>query len=360
MVTVGIYSGTSSDSIDNISPLLEFWADTLENYELELFGSTAVPDSLLEEYRYVKMTDLSDDLPEKILRGYQYATKYIVERDPDLMIQCWKYTTHALGVALAGRQYDVPTLGRFTGDTFNEYAGFDGLEQIGVFALNNLFGRVPLRLFDGMIALGPNGKSQLVSHGMRSDDVTILPPPAPADGQFSPPESVSPHRDELGIPEEKEVFLYVGRMIDQKGMEFLRETLTLLPSLDDYLVLLVGSGPYQSTFDREFDDDHVRAVGRVPHDEIDTYYKAADCYLHPSPYEGVPLVILEALACGTPVLAREAGDIGFVTDNITRTPEEMAAAIRERNYSYDWKHRELFESPAQRERLESIIKKYAN
>jgi len=79
--------------------------------------------------------------------------------------------------------------------------------------------------------------------------------------------------------------MYVGRMTSQKAMEFLRDAIPELPSLDEYLFLLVGSGPYQFVFEQEFDAQHVRAIGRVPHEEIDRYYKAADCYIHPSPYE---------------------------------------------------------------------------
>lgn len=355
MVKVGIYLGTSSDPTENITPVLESWCSALANYDLEVFGSASPPESLQNRCRYVGMEPLSDDLPQKILRGYQYTKKYIRENDPDVIIQLWKYATHAPGVALAGQQYQIPTVGRFTGDTFNEFHGTNFPRSIGVFGLNNIITRVPLHLLDKTIALGPYGKDELVSRGMSSEDVAIIPPPAPTDTQFSLSESKESLREDLGIPHDQEVILYVGRMTDQKGMEFLQEAISALPSLNDYLFLLIGSGPYQYVFNQEFDDDDVRAIGRISHREIDKYYKMADCYVHPSPYEGIPLVILEALSCGTSVLARPAGDIGFVSDNITHTPQEMAADIYNNNYDNNWNNKELFKLDKQQERLTSII-----
>lgn len=354
---VGIYIGTDSDPAGNVAPVLRSWKRALTgtNTNIELYGASTLPESLRNSYKYIRQNQRSDQLPQKIFRGYQYTCDYIKNHNPDAVMQIWKYATHSPGVALAGKRLGVPTVGRFTGDTFNEYRGLPFPKQVGVFGLNNINGRLPLHFFDKLISLGPYGRSELSSRGVSEDDIHIIPPPVPSEERFSPPESTGRYREDLGIPREKTVFLYVGRMTSLKGMEFLRETISKLSSPEDFHFLLIGSGPYQSVFTDEFNDDIVHSIGRVNYNEIDKYYKLADCYIQPSPYEGLPLVILEALSCGTPVLARPAGDIPFVTENLAENPNEMVSLMLENDYTYEWKNRELFEPSKQQALLIQLL-----
>jgi glycosyltransferase involved in cell wall biosynthesis len=53
---------------------------------------------------------------------------------------------------------------------------------------------------------------------------------------------------------------------------------------------------------------NVKILGRVDHDTIADYYRAADLLVHPTLIDGLPNVLLEAAACGTPSVARDVGD----------------------------------------------------
>lgn len=113
-------------------------------------------------------------------------------------------------------------------------------------------------------------------------------------------------RDALGL--RGRTLLCVGNLLRSKGQDIVIEALTELPEAD---LLLVGEGPDRGRFEslaRSLDVAHrVRFVGGVPQEELARYYSAADILVHASMREGCPNVLLEAMACGTPVVASSVG-----------------------------------------------------
>jgi glycosyltransferase involved in cell wall biosynthesis len=98
---------------------------------------------------------------------------------------------------------------------------------------------------------------------------------------------------DLGLP--RPVWLYVGRVSYEKNLdEFLR-----LPLPGSKVVY--GTGPLLAQYRRAYPDVHWRGV--VPRSELPFIYSAADCFVFPGRSETFGLVMLEALACGTPVAA---------------------------------------------------------
>jgi len=189
-----------------------------------------------------------------------------------------------------------------------------------------------------------------------SGDTIIVPPALDNEGRFHPIDNAREIRDELGLPSDRRIALYVGRISEKKGMPFLMSVVEKL--LDsDILFLVVGEGPEREKLGSFFDDSVLRTVGHVPYSDIDMYYKASDLYLHPSAYEGVPLVILEALECGVPVVARRAGDVEFITPNVFDDPGEMAVVIRQGSWEDRWLNREYFDPSFQQNQLTNTIQK---
>jgi glycosyltransferase involved in cell wall biosynthesis len=80
--------------------------------------------------------------------------------------------------------------------------------------------------------------------------------------------------------------------------------------------LIAGEGPERASLvalaHRLRVDSRVRFLGLVAHDEIAMVYNAADILILASAREGMPNVVLEALACGTPVVATDVGGVGEV------------------------------------------------
>ncbi|MBC7502257.1 MAG: glycosyltransferase family 4 protein [Herminiimonas sp.] len=106
--------------------------------------------------------------------------------------------------------------------------------------------------------------------------------------------------------------LSVGQLIAHKGQGLIIEALSLLP---DTRLLLAGIGPDRAQLEaqaRHFGvHDRVRFLGAVPHAELRNYYGAADALVLASSREGWANVLLESMACGTPVIA----------SNVWGTPE---------------------------------------
>jgi len=173
-------------------------------------------------------------------------------------------------------------------------------------------------------------------------------------GRFCPVNDVEKYRSNLRLPPNERVVLFVGRLTKMKGMEFARSVIQRTSSNSDITYVFVGEGPYKDKLRDEFDDNILRMPGHVSYSKIDKYYKSADIYMHPSPHEGIPLSILEALDCEVPVVAREAGDVRFVTSNTVTTPEQMAELILTDNLEPIWLNKDKFTEAYQREKLNEV------
>lgn len=119
--------------------------------------------------------------------------------------------------------------------------------------------------------------------------------------------------------------LFVSRLIERKGLQFV---IPQLPSLRDELeargkglrLTIVGDGPYRDTLEKIAKDngvyDVIDFVGQKDKDQIVPYYQDADVFILPSKKEGMPNVVLEAMACGLPIVMTPCqGSKELVADN---------------------------------------------
>ncbi|MFN3438996.1 MAG: glycosyltransferase family 4 protein [Acidovorax sp.] len=123
-------------------------------------------------------------------------------------------------------------------------------------------------------------------------------------------------RQQLGLPAKGLVLVSVGHLVEVKGHHLVIELLTRLPSAR---LVIVGSGPWlerlQSLAQSLGVQDRVTFAGLQPNDRLKTYYSAADALVLASSREGWANVLLEAMACGTPVVATR----------VNGTPEVVAS-----------------------------------
>lgn len=173
-------------------------------------------------------------------------------------------------------------------------------------------------------------------------------------------------RRQLSLGDRK-VMLFVGRIERLKGVDKIVEALPHLADIQPELVIVGedGNRPGEVEVLKKLAQElkvtqSVHFRGLVPHEQLPTYYSAADVFVFPSYYESFGLVPLESLACGTPVVATAVGDLPNIiregeTGYILRdnNPQQIAdrlrsilcenssriasaAAIRESVVSYGW------------------------
>jgi len=124
--------------------------------------------------------------------------------------------------------------------------------------------------------------------------------------RFSPgPKSVS--REQLGLPLDRAVVLFVGNLIPLKGTNLLVRALAQVTHKP--ILVLVGGGPCRAELQdlaAQLGVECIFAGGR-PHDEIATWLTASDCLVLPSLSEGLPTILAEAMMCRTPIVATAVG-----------------------------------------------------
>jgi glycosyltransferase involved in cell wall biosynthesis len=199
---------------------------------------------------------------------------------------------------------------------------------------------VPRRLIQGaianaaaMITVSAALKDQLLALGAPDDKVTVLRNGVDT-ALFRPPADRAALRRDLGLT--RPTLISVGLLIDRKGHH---RTIEAMAQLPEFELLIAGEGPERDRLSaliaRLNLAERVRLLGARPHAELPGLYGAADASVLASSREGWANVLLESMACGTPVVAsnipgnpevvrtRDAGLV--VRDN---TPDGIAAGVR--------------------------------
>jgi len=159
--------------------------------------------------------------------------------------------------------------------------------------------------------------------------ITVLP--TPVDLAAYQDLAPAPVRAKWGL-EEAEVLLYVGRLAGEKNLDFLlRAFARIAEERPGARLLLVGDGPAKGKLRKlaqklDIESD-VTFTGAVPHEKVPDYAAAADLFVFASVTETQGLVLTEAMAAGTPVVAVEApGSIDILTQGggVLVEPQEQA------------------------------------
>lgn len=132
-------------------------------------------------------------------------------------------------------------------------------------------------------------------------------------------------RRRLALPADRRLLLWVGRMVDVKGLD------TLIAAFErarqkqsDLHLLLVGDGPLRASVQADVQrrglGDHVTFAGAQSPAQLPDWYRAADLFVLSSWSEGLPNVLREAVACGRPFVSTDVGSVREIADSRGNAP----------------------------------------
>jgi glycosyltransferase involved in cell wall biosynthesis len=220
----------------------------------------------------------------------------------DCMLLSWGYPDAAAASWLA-RWLGIPYVVKVHGTDLNVKA-----EQ---FLLRPQIQRA-LRDAQGVVAVSQALADKVVALGADPARVHVLY--NGVEPALFKPGSRSDARAKLALPQNQRILLYVGNLKDTKGcLDLLEAFPRVRLTQPDANLIFIGSGPSRDALLQRAAalgcQDRVRLIGAVEHYALGDWFRAADLLCLPSHNEGVPNVILEAMACGTPVVATRVGGI---------------------------------------------------
>ncbi len=114
-------------------------------------------------------------------------------------------------------------------------------------------------------------------------------------------------KEALNISDDKKIFISLGRVAKEKGIEEILQYLSQMNS-DKWILIIAGDGPNKKNLERLVNqlnlEDKVRFIGMIARDKIYKYYQLADIFVSASTSETQGLTYIEALANGKPLLCR--------------------------------------------------------
>lgn len=249
---------------------------------------------------------------ERILRGYAFD-----------LIDAHYFYPDGVAAILLGRHFGKPVVITARGTDVN---------LIPRYRLPRAMIRWAARHAAGIVTVAHALKDDLVRVGVPAERIEVLR--NGVDLQLFQPIEREAGRRKLEIT--RTTLLSVGHLVPRKAHELVIQALRWLPEID---LIVIGDGPEREALGalaRESGaGERVRFVGALAQEELRNYYGAADALVLASSREGWANVLLESMACGTPVVASKIGgtpevvsapEAGVLMNE--RTPEAVAEAVQ--------------------------------
>ena len=128
--------------------------------------------------------------------------------------------------------------------------------------------------------------------------------------------------EKYNIPRDKKILLYVGNLLPHKNLNKLLEGFAQMKGRENCRLVLVGKafdGRTRATCEKDLGiEDITIHAGMISQEDLVNFYNLADLFVLPSLYEGFGLPVLEALACGTPVVCSNTSSLPEVGGNVAK------------------------------------------
>lgn len=226
----------------------------------------------------------------------------VADFHPELVYACWAYPDGWAASRLA-KEYGLPTVVKLHGSDLLLMDEFRGRTKGTVELLKNAH---------ATIAVGETLRKAAIAHGAPAERACVVH--EGTDLELFCPGDRTEARRRLGLSAEGQRVLFVGNLVPVKGVRYLIEACERLKrnGLAVHADLL-GDGPLELELRRHIEAlglrDCIHLHGRKAQTELPQWYRAADLVVLPSRSEGIPNVLVEAAACGTPFVATRVGGV---------------------------------------------------
>lgn len=263
--------------------------------------------------------------PGSIARSIEEAVDTLLEQGWDFdVIDAHYFYPDGVAAARVARRFSRPLVITARGSDINLIARIPGPRRLI---------REAAEQAACVIAVSAALKRELVTMGVPIAHVEVLR--NGVDTELFCPRDRGEARRAFGL-DSRPLVASVGNLVREKGHDLV---LTAVARLDDAQIAIVGAGPEKLRLQAlAVDlglDGRARFLDNMPQDELAALYSAADVLALGSTREGWPNVLLEAMACGTGVVATDVGGVTeIICDDIVgsvvlgRDPEEFASALR--------------------------------
>lgn len=257
--------------------------------------------------RYLSVPKFGMNVAPLLLAGRaSSALDTIIRRGYDFdIIDAHYFYPDGVAAAIVGRKLNKPVVITARGTDIN---------LLPQFAIPRRMIRWAAGQAAALVTVSAALKSSLVQLGVDNNKISVLR--NGVDTRMFRPVDRAMHRARMGLT--GTVLLMVGNLVSLKGHEFVLRALREFP---DACLLIVGAGEEKHKLEgmaRALKiQDRVRFLGVMSQDQLAGVYGAADALVLASSREGWPNVLLEAMACGTPVVSSSVGG----TPEIVTAPE---------------------------------------
>ncbi|MEX2139918.1 MAG: glycosyltransferase [Pirellulales bacterium] len=290
-----------------ISPIL--WTD---EWAARRAGNSSLTNSRANELDGIPIVHPRYFYTPKILRScygrffkasVQRTFRSSVERfQPDVVYSPWTYPDGWAAVEL-GHARGLPVVVKVHGSDIHQLNRFPGRSSGTLKALHEA---------DGVVVVSADLKDQIVRLGVNDQNVQVIRNGIDA-GLFAPGDKRQA-RARLGLPDDRAMVVTIANLVPVKGHRILLEALKLLQRGGVFVDChLLGDGPLRNSLVSESAglalSDRLILHGTQPHADLGDWYRAADVVAVPSLAEGIPNVLLEAMACEVPCVATSLSGI---------------------------------------------------
>jgi glycosyltransferase involved in cell wall biosynthesis len=231
----------------------------------------------------------------------QYLMPFLEQSRPDVILNYWLYP-EGYAALRAGRKLGIPVIVGSIGSDLRRIPD----------AVTRYLVRRTVSEADAVLTVSEDLRRAAIGLGALPSNVTAIL--NGCDTSVFHPGDRPQARRTLGCDPSEKVILFVGSLLESKGLGELIEAFAALSSArTDIRLVLIGEGGYRPVLEQKAKAsgvaDRVRLLGRQPSATVADWIRAADLLCLPSHSEGCPNVIVEALACGLPIVATEVGGI---------------------------------------------------